>query len=117
MSGVSIGGRGARVKGLVRKGLRGAAGSVLALAVVLAGSTPAMANVEGEMNNFMNDMGAYGNVTGPGAFQGQSAGYYTAGNLWARFPQRNVQPFNLQLPHARAAVSYTHLTLPTSDLV
>ena len=102
MSGASIGGRGARVKGLVRKGLRGATGSVLALAVVLAGSTPAMANVEGEMNNFMNDMGAYGNVTGPGAFQGQSAGYYTAGNLWARFPQRNVQPFNLQLPHARA---------------
>ena len=102
MSGAKIVGRGKRLKTLALKAGRAVAGSVLATAVVLAGSTPAMANVEGEMNNFMNDMGAYGNVTGPQAYQSQSGGYYTAGNLWARFPQRNIQPFNLQLPSARA---------------
>lgn len=102
MSGAKIVGRGKRLKAWALRAGRAVAGSVLATAVVLAGSTPAMANVEGEMNNFMNDMGAYGNVTGPQAYQSQSGGYYTAGNLWARFPQRNIQPFNLQLPSARA---------------
>ena len=51
MSGASMGGRVSRVRGLLHKGVRGAAGSVLALSVVLAGSTPALANVEGEMNS------------------------------------------------------------------
>jgi conjugative transfer pilus assembly protein TraH len=63
---------------------------------------PAMADVNSEMTGFFSSAGAAGNVTGPGAFQGQSAGYYSLGNVWMRFPQRNVQPFNLQLPHARA---------------
>ena len=63
---------------------------------------PAQADVNSEMSNFFNSAGVSGNVTGPGAFQGQSAGYYSLGNVWMRFPQRNVQPFNIQLPHARA---------------
>lgn len=68
-------------------------------AAVLA---PAVADVGSEMTGFFDSAGASANVTGPGAFQGQSAGYYSLGNVWMRFPQRNVQPFNLQLPHARA---------------
>ena len=31
------------------------------------------------MQNFMSDMGVQGNVTGPSAYQGQSAGYYSGG--------------------------------------
>lgn len=62
----------------------------------------ARADVAGEMNSFFNDAGGAANVTGPSAFQGQSAGYYSMGNLWTRFPQKSVQPFNLQLPDARA---------------
>ena len=63
---------------------------------------PASADVGSQMTGFFDSAGAAANVTGPGSFQGQSAGYYSLGNVWMRFPQRNVQPFNLQLPHARA---------------
>ena len=64
--------------------------------------TPAAADVGGEMQTFFNDAGVRANVTGPSAFQGQAAGYYSGGNVWTRFPQKSIQPFNLQLPHARA---------------
>ncbi|WP_257558459.1 conjugal transfer protein TraH [Sphingobium sp. CFD-2] len=62
----------------------------------------ANANVASEMNNFFSEAGGAANVTGPSAFQGQSAGYYSLGNVWTRFPQKSVSPFNLQLPSARA---------------
>jgi len=62
----------------------------------------ARADVASEMNGFFNDAGGAANVTGPTAFQGQSAGYYSLGNVWTRFPQKSVSPFNLQLPSARA---------------
>jgi conjugative transfer pilus assembly protein TraH len=62
----------------------------------------AHADVGAEMNSFFNDAGGAANVTGPTAFQGQSAGYYSLGNVWTRFPQKSVSPFNLQLPSARA---------------
>ena len=61
----------------------------------------AHADVAGQMNSFFNDAGGAANVTGPSAFQGQSAGYYSMGNVWTRFPQKSVSPFNLQLPSAR----------------
>ncbi len=60
------------------------------------------ANVASEMNNFFSEAGGAANVTGPSAFQGQSAGHYSLGNVWTRFPQKSVSPFNLQLPSARA---------------
>lgn len=78
-----------------------------ARAMVLAASSMvpagiARADVAGQMNSFFNDTGGAANVTGPSAYQGQSAGYYSMGNVWTRFPQKSVQPFNLQLPSARA---------------
>jgi conjugative transfer pilus assembly protein TraH len=54
------------------------------------------------MQTFFDDAGVRANVTGPTAFEGQSAGYYSGGNVWTRFPQKSIQPFNLQLPSARA---------------
>ena len=62
---------------------------------------PAHADVESTMKSFFSKSGAASNVNGPAAFQGQSAGYYSGGSLWARFPTENVRPFNLQLPSAR----------------
>ena len=76
--------------------------AVISASLMLAVPVPALAGVESEMQSFMNEMGAQANVTGPSAYQGQSAGYYSGGAMWARFPQKNIQPFNLQLPHARA---------------
>lgn len=62
----------------------------------------ARADVAGQMNSFFNEAGGAANVSGPSAYQGQTAGYYTGGNVWTRFPQKSVSPFNLQLPSARA---------------
>lgn len=76
------------------------AGMIAAANLTLA--APAQADVASEMNNFFADAGGAANVTGPSAFEGQSAGYYSLGNVWTRFPQKSVQPFNLQLPSARA---------------
>ncbi|WP_238474157.1 conjugal transfer protein TraH [Altericroceibacterium spongiae] len=63
---------------------------------------PAQANVGGELNEFFDDLGGAANASGPSAYKGQSAGYYTGGNVWTRFPQKTVNPVNLQLPSATA---------------
>lgn len=71
------------------------------LACLNLAAAPAVAGVEAEMNNFFNSGGAAANVTGPTAYQGQAAGYYSGGSIWARFPQKTVNPVNIQLPSAR----------------
>ncbi|MFV3537544.1 conjugal transfer protein TraH, partial [Mycobacterium tuberculosis] len=53
------------------------------------------------MNSYFNKSGAAANVTGPTAFQGQSAGYYSGGSLWSRFPQKSINPVSVALPSAR----------------
>ena len=92
-----------RHKGRLRR-LAHRAGAVLTVAAAshFALIGVARADVASEMNGFFNDAGGAANVTGPTAFQGQSAGYYSLGNVWTRFPQKSVSPFNLQLPSARA---------------
>ena len=84
-----------------------AGGALFALAVanLLAApllTAPARADVAGAMDGYFNDMGAAANVTGPSAYQGQTAGYYSAGNIWTRFPQKNVNLANLQMPSIKA---------------
>lgn len=89
--------------GMVRRALRTAAATAGIFAAMNLGVVDiARADVASQMNSFFADVGGAANVTGPSAFQGQSAGYYSLGNVWTRFPQKSVQPFNLQLPSARA---------------
>ena len=73
-----------------------------AVAMLAATLAPASANVGGDMNTFFSDMDGAANASGPAAYQGQSAGYYTLGSVWTRFPQKTVYPANLQLPKVRA---------------
>ena len=75
------------------------------LAALLAATLPlssVSADVGSSMDSFLNDVGGAANVNGPTAFQGQSAGYYSLGNVWTRFPQKTTNIANLQLPRARA---------------
>ena len=76
-----------------------AAANLIALPLV---TTAARADVASAMDGYFSDMGAAANVTGPTAFQGQSAGSYSLGNVWTRFPQKTVNLANIQLPGARA---------------
>jgi len=62
----------------------------------------AQADVAGKMDSYFKETGVAANVTGPTAFDGQAAGYYSGGNIWSRFPQKAVSPLNIQLPSARA---------------
>ena len=65
-------------------------------------NSAALADVGSSMDGFLNDMNVAANVNGPTAFQGQSAGYYSLGNVWTRFPQKTTNIANLQLPSAKA---------------
>lgn len=85
-----------RLAGFVRAALASLAAASLVISPV------ASASVGNEMQQFFNDVGVAGNVTGPSAFEGQSAGYYTGGSIYTRTPQKTVNPVNLQLPSARA---------------
>lgn len=60
------------------------------------------AQVSESMDNFWDELGIAANITGPSAFRGQQAGYYTLGNVYLRVPQENLRPVSVQLPSFRA---------------
>ena len=94
----ALGARVASIRGLLRR-----LPALLALVGLLLGPTsPAAADVNGAMENYFNSMGAAANVTGPSAYNGQRAGYYSLGNIYTRFPQKTLNPASIQLPGYRA---------------
>jgi len=73
--------------------------------VTLALITPSGAfasGVSGSLNDFFNDLGYGTNVTNPAAFKGQSANYYSGGNLFVRSPIRDAQLVSVQMPEVAA---------------
>ena len=64
-----------------------------------------LADVAGDMNDFFTDMGYASNVTPPGVYEGQAAGYFTGGGLVMRAPSRNYQLASMQAPGYRAGCS------------
>lgn len=55
-----------------------------------------------EVDNLFNQLGAVGNVTEPGAFRGQVYDTYTGGNLMLRTPTKVYQLSAIELPSAKA---------------
>ena len=73
-------------------------------------STPAFADVQNDINKFFNDMGGGGgNYTQAAAWQGQSAGYLTGGNLFIRTPVRNIQLISVTLPDIKGSAWKTEI--------
>lgn len=71
---------------------------VVALAAAFsAAPTPSIAS-DGGMEALFNDMGAYGNQTGPGAYTAQGMNVVTGGNLFMRVPQRNFKVAQIDPP-------------------
>lgn len=68
---------------------------------LLLGLAPARADVATSMQDFWNGIGT-SNFTGPTAFQGQSAGYYTGGNIFMRTRAMNSTIATINLPSYRA---------------
>jgi conjugative transfer pilus assembly protein TraH len=61
-----------------------------------------MADVNSDLTNFFDGLGMMSNTTAPHAYQGQQAGYYTGGSLYARNTVRNVQLIEVDLPSVGA---------------
>ena len=59
---------------------------------------PAHATVNQSMQDWFNEIGAYGNVTGPNAYRGQTMNMYTGGSLYMRTPVRNYQLASISPP-------------------
>lgn len=66
--------------------------------VALAMLAPRAIASDGGMEALFKDMGAYGNVTGPGAYTAQGMNIVTGGNLFMRVPQRNYKVAQVALP-------------------
>lgn len=76
--------------------------ALVAAAVSLALTGPASANINSEMQSFFNELGAYGNVSGPQMLKGQTGTAFAGGSLYMRAPQRNYNLFNLAPPSIKA---------------
>ncbi|STX81705.1 TraH pilus assembly protein [Legionella busanensis] len=62
----------------------------------------AYANISQDLDNFFNKMGYASNVTSPGAFESQAAGFFGGGSLYSRNQVRQYQLVQLDLPSYRA---------------
>ncbi len=64
-------------------------------------STQAIADISSDMTSFFNSLGFQSNMTGAGAYQGQTAGLYTGGQLFARQEVRQMNLGHLEFPSYR----------------
>src|SRR3989338_5717775 len=58
-------------------------------------------DLNAEVNNMFNNLGAIGNYTAPGAFRGQTLNTYTGGSLFMRSPNKVYQLAAIQFPSAK----------------
>lgn len=61
----------------------------------------ASASVQSEMQSWFDDIGAYGNVTGPQVVKGQTGTTFTGGSFYMRTPVRQYSLFNITPPTLR----------------
>ena len=73
----------------------------LALVLALTAAAPARADLGSDLDSFFNDLN-FANVTQPGVYEGQSAGYFTGGGVFMRNPVRNYTLYSVQWPRFRA---------------
>jgi conjugative transfer pilus assembly protein TraH len=65
-------------------------------------SIAAKAGINEELSHYFNALGFSSNVTSPHVYQGQQAGFYTGGSIFARNSVRNVQIAEVELPSFRS---------------
>jgi conjugative transfer pilus assembly protein TraH len=75
--------------------------AIVGIGLMWALSAPASANLETDMNQMFNDLGAIGNITQPGAFRGQAQNILVGGNLMMRSPAKNYQLLSWSAPSIR----------------
>lgn len=73
----------------------------LSLVMCLAHTANA-GGIKSSMKDFWEGSGGISNYNGAGAYQGQAAGYYTMGSLYARTPVKNTQLAAITMPSIKA---------------
>jgi conjugative transfer pilus assembly protein TraH len=74
----------------------------LILVAFLLECMPVQASIETELQHFFESAGMQSQVNQAGAYEDQSAGYYTGGSLVVRNQVKNAQPAMIQMPGFRA---------------
>jgi conjugative transfer pilus assembly protein TraH len=74
---------------------------LITAALAITFSVSASASIQSEMQSWFDEMGAYGNVTGPQVVQGQTTTVYTGGGMYMRTPIRNYQLASIAPPSIR----------------
>jgi conjugative transfer pilus assembly protein TraH len=76
--------------------------ALVTLVMLIIMVSMAHADVSSDLNSFFDGLGMVSNTTAPHAYQGQQAGYYSGGSLYARSSVRNVQLVQIDLPSFRS---------------
>ena len=76
--------------------------AALALVLAITSSPLRAGDLNTEVNNMFNSLGAIGNYTAPGAFRGQTFNTYTGGSLMMRTPNKVYQLAAIEFPSAKA---------------
>ncbi len=74
----------------------------MSIAIATTSAPLRAGDLNAEVNNMFNSLGAIGNYTAPGAFRGQAYNTYTGGNLMMRTPNKVYQLAAIQFPSAKA---------------
>lgn len=85
---------------------------------LLLGVSPALADVNSDLNQFFGKLGFESNTSMPHAWQGQAAGYASGGSMYMRTAVKQVQMVSMQLPSLNAGCggidaylgSFSHIT-------
>ena len=85
--------------------LRRPSAALLALRLVISPLPLRAGDLNTEVNDMFNNLGAIGNYTAPGAFRGQTFNTYTGGNLMMRSPNKVYPLAAIQVPCAKAGCS------------
>src|SRR5438876_10764776 len=72
-----------------------------AWSLMLSGPLAYAGDLNAEVNNMFNNLGAIGNYTAPGAFKGQTFNTYSGGNLYLRAPNKTYQLAAISFPSAK----------------
>jgi conjugative transfer pilus assembly protein TraH len=66
---------------------------------------PSFAGINEDLNHYFNALGFSSNITTSHAYQGQQAGFYTGGSIYARSSAKNTQIAEIDLPSYRSGCS------------
>ena len=71
---------------------------VVIFSVTITTNAMAVSGIGGDLGHYFDNLGFDGNVTGPSAYNGQEAGYYTGGSVFLRNQVRSVQIMSIDVP-------------------